>query len=1266
MLDKQQPRDYFSYRIQRNLIGPGADVLGLPDVEELLSQMPLQIYYSAILFPDKQTGYLENAENKPTFGKIADAAEQNSFDENDDGTEDLDNESLENSVLNTDSTTHSENPSIDTTNATEPTDREYVAANSYFPTNFGMTFCLAPDVKTVDLTFRAGVYEQLNNKAEHLPLKRVRIDRDAYFGLLNQPEFSLSDCLGYLEENGVGYAFFKERPPTNYRDILKQFKETHAIVFQKLDLLASTRLFKRNDLCETYPLSIVPSSTIHFPIFKQNEVTIAECWVKVVSTKRANYVKVLLQNTAEKHPADRFSNGNEDLNQKCLFQVSIEASAAIFESYKEPTGLSMFDDEANFLTYQYRNVRDYGIGHGCAVIGSPQSVATTFLPEVNIPAVSQDFRAENEGLKEIAQLRNLSVWSAFSQKEMTDKLAEFVEAYAVWVLQQEKTAKTENTDFQEVSDKIIDNQRNNLKRLRENVALLQTNTKVFDCFRLANTAMLLQMVTSRDDRFGKKEKHLTDFEGIKNPVDCDSLAFFEHERYNTEGVSSEEYAYRPFQLAFLILNLESMIDPTHLDRLESVDLIWFPTGGGKTEAYLALTAFTIFWRRLQYPKACDGVSVIMRYTLRLLTAQQFERAARLICALEFMRRHKSALPSSVRNYAFGSKPITIGMWVGSATTPNKLTDAAAKIEKIEKEIRELNTAKIESTDKVDGKNPFPITACPFCGCRLITRNKRGILPSGFSIERGRFKVVCKNGNCAFGKNTEGGIPLDVVDESLYQNPPTLLFATVDKFAQIAHRPEAHAFFNSINTDDLPPDLIIQDELHLLNGPLGSVVGLFETVVELLSSRPDGRKPKIIASTATTRNTDEQIRGLYGANRRVNIFPPSGIEYSDSYFSRIIDTDKDGKSASRRRHIGFMPTGKTGVDAQVRAMIPALLMARLEIYRDSLQFAEGDERKNDWKNYWTIVSYYNSLKDVGKTYNKVADEILTEIKKLHTRHGLRNPMFDFNHKGLLDRTSELTSRIPSNQIKTALKMLESKPILYKYMDAKSVERWGVKDVTDLVLVSNMFSVGIDIGRLNVMLMNGQPKNIAEYIQASSRVARNTEGVVINLLDANRAREKSYFEHYVPFHQAYYRFVEPLTVTPFTEITFDKALKSLLVIYVRHIQGLNKDKEAHDFQGNITDLVQKIIERIPDSNAEMRGEAEQILSNLTTDWLQIIADRVVGNDTLTYKSLFEKRDWQLMNSMRETDTSSLIEVEIDSFFNNHNQNLTDDNGETNETE
>lgn len=1258
MLDKQQPRDYFSYRIQRNLIGPGADILGLPDAEELLSQLPLQFYYSAILFPDKQTGYLENAENKPTIGKNADVLEQISFDESEEESDNPSDELGENDGSTSLLTDNTAIDNTDATNATEQPDREYVAANSYFPTNFGLTFCLAPDVKTVDLTFKAGVYEWLN-KPEHLSLKRVKIDRDAYFGLLNESVFPLSDCLSYLEENGVGYAFFKEKPPTNYRSLLKQFKETHAEAVQKLDLLASTRLFKRKDLKETYPLSITPNSTLHFPIFEQNGIAIGECWVKIVSTERANYVKVLLQNTAEKQPADRFSNGNEDLNQKCLFQVAIEATGATFEPYKEPKGLLAFDEEADFLAYQYRNVRDYGIGHGCAVIGSPQSVATTFLPEVNIPAVSQDFRAENQGLKEIAQLRNLSVWSTFSQEEMTEKLTEFVEAYAVWVLEQERVAKTEGLVYQKVFDKIIDNQRNNLKRLRENVTLLQTNTQVFDCFRLANTAMLLQMVTSRDDRFGKKEKHLSDFDAIENAADYDSLAFFER---HTEGVSAD-YIYRPFQLAFLILNLESMIDPTHIDRLESVDLIWFPTGGGKTEAYLALTAFTIFWRRLQYPRACDGVSVIMRYTLRLLTAQQFERAARLICALEFMRRHKSALPSSVRNYSFRSKPITIGMWVGGATTPNKLDDAKAKIEKIEKEIRDLNVAKIESTDKVDAKNPFPMTACPFCGCRLITRNKRGILPSGFLVEKGRFKVVCKNGKCAFGKNTEGGIPLDVVDESLYQNPPTLLFATVDKFAQIAHRPEAHVFFNSKNTDDLPPDLIIQDELHLLNGPLGSVVGLFETVIELLSSRPDGRKPKIVASTATTRNTDEQIRGLYGADRRVNIFPPSGIEYSDSYFSRIIETDKEGKSASRRRHIGFMPTGKTGVDAQVRAIIPALLMARLEIYRDSLKFAEGDARQDDWKNYWTIVSYYNSLKDVGKTYNKVADEILTEIKKLHTRHGLRNPLFDFNHNGLLDRTSELTSRIPSNQIKTALKMLESAPVLAKYTDSKGVERWGVKDVTDLVLVSNMFSVGIDIGRLNVMLMNGQPKNIAEYIQASSRVARNTEGVVINLLDANRAREKSYFEHYVPFHQAYYRFVEPLTVTPFTEITFEKALKSLLVIYVRHIQGLNNDKEAHDFQGNITDLVQKITARIPDSNVEMRGEAEQILGNLTADWLQIIADRGVANDTLTYKNLLGKNDWQLMNSMRETDTSSLIE--IDSFF-NHNLNLTQDDGETSATE
>jgi Lhr-like helicase len=327
----------------------------------------------------------------------------------------------------------------------------------------------------------------------------------------------------------------------------------------------------------------------------------------------------------------------------------------------------------------------------------------------------------------------------------------------------------------------------------------------------------------------------------------------------------------------------------------------------------------------------------------------------------------------------------------------------------------------------------------------------------------------------------------------------------------------------------------------------------------------------------------------------------------------------------------MPTGKTMIDTQVQAMLPTLLYARTLLHQTK------DEKNQELSDYWTIVSYYNSLKQVGKIYNKIGDEVKAELTRLHKRF-LPNHL-EFNYKGMVGRTTELTSRVESAKIKNVLKDLEKE---WQLDDEKKY----VKDTIDLVLASNMFSVGIDIGRLNVMLMNGQPKNIAEYIQASSRVARSREGLVINLLDANLAREKSYFENYLSFHQAYYKFVEPLTVTPFTETTFYKVLNGILVGYVRHIKGLNKSKDAQNFKGDVDEVVEMIEKRIPKGEEKMKEMGIKILKELAEDWHQKVKDKAEVNQQLLYKDLIQdvsvEDQWSLMKSMREVDTNSVIKI------------------------
>lgn len=1245
-------RDAFTNRLQTALIGPGADVYGLDDQTELVSTPPLQLYYSGILFPSRSQPRTveEEAEDDvlPTQSPDSTAPE-----------DEKELESIETGHI-VEANQDEEVSGHPTGDSRENAVRDVGESNHFYPSNLGLTCCVDASVTYITLHVALARYRELSDNWRD---RRIRFDKYLYESILNHPQFpaDLKEAMVYEPQSEIeGILSMPGLPtkftPTEARNKLKTFRRNAEdklpVALKRFELLLSSKIYQRVPLTKTEVIDL-KLSVPEFPLLKDERTGAAllTCHLKVVAQRGKQYVKVLIANTAAPHPRTKFALSNEALNQKALFQVRLRVEATELCAYKDHIRQNPFDPEGQSMAYQYRHVHAYGIGHGCAVqwesTSSPTWIETTFLPVADIQGVSNDFRPGQEHLLEVARLRNLSIWSSWSQVQTCDKLNEFVYSYADWIETQKAMAAKESAEFAPLSGALIAGQMRNLDRLLANVNLLRMNKKAFKCFRMANTAMYIQMIISQDSRFGKEEKEGADTNAFHKqfPHLYNSLSFFE--QYNETGDSdfrtNRPIAYRPFQLAFLLLNIESTLNPQSSDRTETVDLLWFPTGGGKTEAYLALTAFTIIWRRTQFPDQCDGVSVIMRYTLRLLTAQQFERASRLVVALEFMRRQADVLDISL-----GECPISIGMWVGASTTPNKLTGEGSAQEKLginsdthstlDYQVRLLNKNKAERADLAFEKNPFQISACPWCGCRLITKNESGEFKHGYSIVDKRFRVECRNKHCSFHRQA---IPLDVVDESLYRQPPTLLFATVDKFAQLSHVEDGHLFFDSINQQNLPPDLIIQDELHLLNGPLGSVVGLFELMVEMLCTR-DGRSPKIIASTATTRNTAKQISNLYG-KRVVNIFPAPGLTQDDSYFSVATNTQ-------RRRHVGFMATGKTQLDTQVKALLPNLLFTRAKLYN-------SEQDANKLNPYWTIVSYYNTLKSVGRIYNKVGDEVLAELRRLHNYHSL-SANLAFNHRGLVYRTSELTSRVDSTKIKQTLSQLE-KPLDLSTQDDGQLQ--VSNNTVDLVLASNMFSVGIDIGRLNVMLMNGQPKNSAEYIQASSRVARQYDGLVINLLDANVAREKSYFENYATFHQAYYQYVEPLTVTPFTETAFEKVLNSILVCYVRHIKKRPKNGDAHDFDGNVDELITLVKQRIPD-DSDAQEFAELHLQGLAEDWMEKIRDSDQEQSRLKYKEdlitpseQFGKEfPFSLMQSMREVDTNSLLSITLNPLPHNTDEN------------
>jgi hypothetical protein len=1188
----EEPRLIFRDTIKDNLIGPGSDVFISDNENEIISDYPLSRYYSGILFPERDI--------EVSIGEK----------ETHDANAEVEDDNNETETPETDNSNENSDEDIDKSKNVEP-EKEYSEANQYFPTNFGLTFCVPKDAKTLTVSFSYAKYAQIEPTSA-----KIEISEEDFKKFSENPYNSVTKYFMY--ENGL-MCLNKEEfdkgglSVRNYRSRFKENEQQKELLdsgaYKKGELLLG-RLWKRvkiePKIVELNLTEINFDESKEYPLDQnQDDNSIVTCYYKkIYETHYGKFIKILLANRLN-HPKNKFSFSNEQLNSNSIFQGEISISGVTFLPYKQLSETNPFDEELNLINFQYRKENSFAIGHGCAVNWNddknPTELKTTFLPEVDIKNYSNAFKDDfPENLKDITELKNLSIWTDLDKSTIIQKLKLFAQEYKGWISKQEQTEAEYN--YKKSLNSILEKQNKTYERLIKNIVFLNENEIAFKSFLLSNTAMYIQMLISNKDLFGKKGIELSE---IDENFKYNDLDFFKNHTFKPN--------YRPFQLAFFLLNLESIINEDSDDRNNVVDLLWFPTGGGKTEAYLAITAFTIISRRILHRKDSDGVSVIMRYTLRLLTAQQFERATKLILSLDFLRRFFK----SNEEYFFGENKVSIGMWVGASTTPNSYKDAQTIFKKTFDEITKLNNKKAGDYRKA---NTFPITSCSWCGCNLVTQNSSGKFDLGYKTTDKAFSTNCLNSECAFSAE----LPIYFVDDKIYQNPPTLLFATVDKFAMLSHREEGHHLFNSLDDKKSPPDLIIQDELHLLSGPLGSITGLYESIVELLSTKGK-RKPKIITSTATTRNTEQQVAMLYG-NRELNVFPPMGVTYDDNFFSYVSDE-------SKRKHIGFMPTGKTALNSQIR-ILGNLLLARIELFKyyrvkENLTQEEAINREN---NFWTIVSFYNSLRDVGKIYNKVPAEISDFLKLLHNRYQLPKQAYGFNYFGLAGRTKELTSRIESNSIKKLLNELEM-PFSLVVKDG-----WKfVQNSVDLVLASNMFSVGIDIERLNVMLMNGQPKNVAEYIQASSRVGRKDKGIVINLLDANRSRDKSYFENYVPFNNAYYKFVEPLSVTPFTEIALDKVLASLLVCFVRHKQGLYLDKRAKEFTGNYKELEAFITERI--KNKKQLDYALEKLKVLSKKWTTKEGD-------LTYKILIKKMsdidDWSLMMSMREIDTNSIVKI------------------------
>lgn len=756
------------------------------------------------------------------------------------------------------------------------------------------------------------------------------------------------------------------------------------------------------------------------------------------------------------------------------------------------------DWDENVADLQYRDDYEYAVGHNVSAIamtnpdGTCHQIRTTWIPTADVEKVIPASVKNTElGMEAIAAAPN---WAA-----LQNLLVPIVEAYAEWIDGQQTKCPSQPQRLSVARD-LLHRAEIAKNRIDAGIKAL-ADPQIFTAFQIANRA-IAKAIRQR----ATHGKSITP-ESIPAPQ------------------------WRPFQLAFLLMNLVGIANPIHNDR-ELVDLLFFPTGGGKTEAYLGLAAFTLVLRRLRYPGIeSAGVSVLMRYTLRLLTLDQLGRAAAVICALELERQQDARL---------GTWAFEIGLWVGQAATPNRM---GKKGDNDEYSARS-RTIAFQNNDRKP--SPIPLENCPWCGTKF-TRNSFQLLPN--PDQPTDLRIACVNRRCQF--RGDRALPIVAVDEPIYRRLPCFIIATVDKFASLPWVGETGTLFGRVNRYDKdgfygsvhpnrgkplngylpPPDLIIQDELHLISGPLGTMVGQYETAIDVLCSREiDGKqvRPKIVASTATVRRANKQIQALFGRSE-VDIFPPPGPNRRDSFFAKTVPaTEKNA-----RTYVGIAAQGRS-----LKVVLLRTYLALLGAAQKHWLAAGGKKNPNNPADpYMTLLGYFNSLRELGGSRRIVEDEVNSRLVGYSQRRRVGETAGLFADRKIDDEPKELTSRVSTSEVADTKRRMEL--------------TGDCDDKVDVVLATNMISVGLDITRLGLMVVLGQPKTAAEYIQATSRVGRDEErpGLVVTLLNIHRPRDRSHYERFFAWHSTFYRAVEATSVTPFSPRAIDRGIAAVTVALAR---------------------------------------------------------------------------------------------------------------------
>ncbi|MGI8962180.1 MAG: DISARM system helicase DrmA [Bryobacteraceae bacterium] len=897
-------------------------------------------------------------------------------------------------------------------------------------------------------------------------------------------------------------------------------------------------------------------------------------------------------------------------DQAFAFQTELDiAGDAPFLPRPDMRGVLSNDWDERLADLQYADTGEYAVGHNISALASVtegvcRRVYICWVPDAQVERIapSTDF-SERMGMEALAALKDGA--------EARARLMPLVDGYRAWIARQ--PVKQTPRQRQETARELLKLANVAADRIQVGIGLLD-DPECFAAFCITNRAMATAARRRQGVMRGLAESAIP------------------------------EPKWRPFQLAFLLMNLPGIVNPQGDDR-KTVDLLFFPTGGGKTEAYLALAAFTLVLRRMRGALVNSGhggagVSVLMRYTLRLLTLDQLSRAATLICALELEREQSKV--------NLGSWPFEIGLWVGRAATPNEMGSK----DRDHPDTARRRTITYQNDDR--RPSPIPLEECPWCGTKF-TRASFRLTANGKSEQHypTDLQIGCVNRACPFSAGRP--LPIVAVDEPIYRRLPCFVIATVDKFAGMPWTGPVGALFGRVDRYDnagfygpcdpskgaplpegrlLPPDLIIQDELHLISGPLGTMVGLYETALEELACL-NGVRPKIVASTATVRKADSQIRALFD-RARVDIFPPPGPNRRDSFFAKTLTPDLKDEETNARLYLGIAAQGVSAKVIMLRVYL-ALLGAAQKWYdklRSSKQLSD-----NPADPYMTLLGYFNALRELGGARRVIEDEVRNRLLDYDARRRVGEAEGLFSKREIAYEPVELTSREDTAKIATAKARLD-KPFTNK-------ER------VDVAIATNMISVGLDITRLGLMVIFGQPKTSAEYIQTSSRVGRNPKqpGLVVTILNANRPRDRSHYERFAAYHQTFYRSVEATSVTPFSPRALDRGLAAAVVALARLESGVMTPPrgamEILQERNALSSVADRFSDRAYDHNSNLpledrnrtKTQVRQRIDDLLDRWALLVQDQQKDGASLHYNPHERGAGTALLQDFLDPDLKSL---------------------------